>query len=105
MADHSIAFRSFADWKPREKCAELKSTVSWCPWQPQGSNGSGKLLTLLLSVAIAFDVDVFDYKVGCKRVYQTPRLIVANRCVVWPPGFTGYRLVRSQFLCYNFTIC
>lgn len=44
IADHSNAFRSLADWKPREKCAEPKSTVSWCPWQPQRSNGSGKLL-------------------------------------------------------------
>ena len=58
--------RCFADWKPREKCAEPKSTVSRCPRQPQRSNGSGKLLTLL-SVVVAFDVDVTAYSKALAR--------------------------------------
>ena len=65
-ADHFQTFHCFADWKPREKCAELKSAVSRCPWQPQRSNGSGKLLTLL-SLAVAFDEDVSAYSKAFAR--------------------------------------
>ena len=36
----SRVLRSFADWELGEKCSELKSTASWCPWQSQRSHGS-----------------------------------------------------------------
>jgi len=99
MADHlSNAFRSFVDWKPREKCAEPKSTVSWCPWQPQGSYGSGKIAYVAV-ICCSMHVMMSDAK---ERFTRHP--VNSYKSLCSPASWFHRILSRSFIVCMAFSV-